>query len=58
MHKAFEYEMKYDRSGRPSEKRWSIGPVSITTAAAVLLALTGHTVWSGIVEVFKAVRWW
>jgi hypothetical protein len=40
MHKAFEYEVKFGKDGRPVGRRWSIGPVFITTSAAVLLALT------------------
>ena len=41
MHKAFEYEVKFGKDGRPVERRWSVGPVFITTCATVLLALTG-----------------
>jgi hypothetical protein len=58
MHKAFEYEVKYDSKGKAVERRWSVGPVLVTSAAALLLALTGHTVWSGITTLLKAVKSW
>jgi len=45
MHKAFEYEVKFGRDGRPAERRWSIGPVLVTSIVALILALTGHTIW-------------
>lgn len=58
MHKAIEYEVKYDRKGRPIERRWSIGPILVTTFGTLVLALTGHTLWNGIVTFVKAVKWW
>jgi hypothetical protein len=57
MHKAFEYEVKFGKDGRPVERRWSVGPVFITTCATVLLALTGHSIWIGIGTVLKSLRW-
>jgi hypothetical protein len=58
MHKAFEYEVKFGKDGRLVERRWSVGPVFITTSAAVLLALTGHTIWAGIGTVLQSLKWW
>ena len=58
MHKAFEYEVKFGKDGRPVERRWSVGPVFITTGAGVLLALTGHTLWTGIGAVLQSLKWW
>jgi hypothetical protein len=40
MHKAFDYESKFDRNGRP-ERRLSIGPVLIWGLVALVLGLAG-----------------
>jgi type VI protein secretion system component VasF len=59
MHNAFEYEWKgRDRKGRPVERRISIGPVLITALVGLVLTLTGHTLWTGMTEFVKAVKWW
>jgi hypothetical protein len=58
MHKAIEYEAEFDKPGRLTKRRWSIGPVLVTTVAGVILALTGHTVWAGISTVLQSVKWW
>jgi len=58
MHKAIEYEVKYDQRGRAIERRWSVGPVLITTAATVMLTLHGHTIWNGIAALLKVIKWW
>lgn len=59
MNKAFEYEWKgHDRKGRPVERRLSVGAVSITTFATVLLTLTGHGMMSGLMSLLKALKWW
>jgi hypothetical protein len=58
MHKAFEYEVKFGKDGRPAERRWSIGPVLVTAISGVVLALTGHTTWSGILKFLATVKWW
>ena len=57
MQKAFEYESKFDRNGKLLERRWSIGPVLVTSTFALILALTGHTIWNGILPLLKAVKW-
>ena len=41
MHKAIEYEVKFGKDGKPSERRWSIGPVLIWGLVAVVLGLAG-----------------
>ena len=58
MHKALEYEVRFGKDGKPLERRWSVGPVFITTGAAVLLALTGHTAWTELITVLNALKWW
>lgn len=58
MHKAFEYEVKYDSRGKAVERRWSVGPVLVTSTLALLLSLTGHTVWGGITAFLKAAKSW
>jgi hypothetical protein len=40
MHKAFEYESRFDKNGRP-ERRWSVGPVLIWGIVALVLGLAG-----------------
>jgi hypothetical protein len=57
MHKAIEYAVEFDKSGRLTKRRWSIGPVLITTAAGVFLTLTGHTIWAGIGTVLRTLKW-
>jgi hypothetical protein len=42
MNKAFEYESKFDRNGRP-ERRFSIGPALIWGFVAIILGLAGKT---------------
>jgi len=58
MHKAFEYEVKFGKDGRPVERRWSIGPVLITSVVALILALTGHTILDAIATLLKALKRW
>lgn len=58
MHKAIEYEAKYGKDGKRTDLRWSVGPVLITTIAGVILALSGHTIWSGILAVVKEIKSW
>jgi hypothetical protein len=58
MQKAFEYEAEFDKSGRLLRRRWSIGPVLITSMAGLVLALTGHSLRSGISAFVKTVKWW
>jgi hypothetical protein len=58
MHKAFEYEVKFGRDGRSLERRWSIGPVLITSIVALILALTGHTILHAAATLLKALKWW
>jgi hypothetical protein len=41
MHKAFGYESRFDRNGRP-ERRWSVGPVLIWGVVALVLGLAGE----------------
>ena len=48
MHKAIESRTKL-KDGKVVEREWSVGPVLVTTVATVVLALTGHTVFNGIV---------
>jgi len=40
MNKAFEYESRYDRSGRP-ERRFSVGAVFVWGVVALVLGLAG-----------------
>jgi hypothetical protein len=56
MQNAFEYEVKFDKSGRPTERRWSVGPVLVTSLFGLILALTGHTIWNGMTAFVKAVK--
>ena len=58
MHKAFEYEVKFGKDGRPTGRRWSVGPVLITSIVALILTLTGHTIWAGMSVVLKSLKWW
>ena len=58
MHKAFEYEAEFDKGGRRLKVRWSIGPVMITTAAGIYLALTGHTIWNKLADMIALIRSW
>jgi hypothetical protein len=58
MKNALEYEAEYDGKGRVVRKRLYIGPVLITTAAGLVLSMSGHTVWAGLASLWKAVRWW
>jgi hypothetical protein len=57
MHKAFEYEVKFGKDGRPVERRWSVGPVLVTSFVMLILTLTNHTVWNGILALLKAIKW-
>jgi hypothetical protein len=41
MHKAIEYGVKFGKDGKPSERRWSIGPVLIWGLVALVLVLAG-----------------
>jgi len=58
MHKAFEFRRMYGKDGKPTETEWSIGPVIVTTAAAVILGLSGHTIWNGIIRLLVAIKGW
>ena len=58
MHKAFEYEVKFGKSGKPTERKVSVGPVLVTTVSGVVLALTGHTIWSGISKLVETIKSW
>jgi hypothetical protein len=42
--KAFEYEVRYGRDGKPAQRRWSVGPVLIVGVIMLILVLTGHAV--------------
>ena len=57
MHKAIEFKTKL-KDGKVVEREWSVGPVLVTTAATVILALTGHTIWSDILAAVKTVKGW
>lgn len=56
---AFEFEEEVsDRHGRTRRRRISVGPVLITSVSTLLLALTGHSVWSVVVSLAKELKWW
>ncbi len=55
MHKAVEYEAEFDKNGRLLKRRWSIGPAFITTIAALILALTGHTIFHELCKLLETV---
>jgi hypothetical protein len=40
VNKAFEYESRYDKNGRP-ERRWSVGAVLVWGVVALVLGLAG-----------------
>jgi hypothetical protein len=58
MDKAFEYEVRFRKDGKALERRWSVGPVLITSVVALILSLTGHTVRTEIITLLKTIRWW
>jgi hypothetical protein len=58
MHKAFEYEVKFGKDGRPVERRLSVGPVLVTAVSGVVLALTDDTLWGGVLKVLETIKWW
>jgi hypothetical protein len=53
MQKAIEYAVKFSKDGRVLERRWSIGPVLVTSVLAVAFALAGHTPWGVILTLLK-----
>ena len=44
VHKAFEYEVKFGKDGKPTARRWSIGPILIIAIVVFILAITGHAI--------------
>ena len=56
MNKAFEYEVRYDSKGRLAGRRWSVGPVLITTVAGLILSFTGHSAWASIEKLVQLLK--
>ena len=42
MNKAFEYEVRFGKDGKPVLRRWSIGPVLIIGAIVIVLSPDGN----------------
>jgi hypothetical protein len=41
MKNAFEFKTEYGRTGQPTKREWSVGPIVIWAVVAILALLTG-----------------